>query len=207
MNWLTANNTKLKKSGILAFGIPAFKSAQGHVTCPNAWGCKEGCYAKHGTFRWPAVAKAYERRYRFTKDPKFVDTLVAEIKRRRPKYVRIHDSGDFYDHLYLDKWMLIARSCPQTRFYAYTKMVSMMKLYNGKQGFPPNFTVIFSEGGLEDGQITKLDRHARIFPDAESLEAAGYADCHLDDLKALGPNRKVGLIYHGAKVRQFTTHH
>lgn len=205
MNWLTANNTKLKKSGILAFGIPAFKSAQGHRICPNAWDCIKGCYAKHGTFKWPAVAKAYERRYRFTKHKDFVKTLVAEIQRRKPKYVRIHDSGDFYDHIYLGKWMMIIKSCPQTTFYAYTKMVCMLKYYNGTEGFPANFKVIFSEGGKEDGQITGLDRQARIFPDLKSLQAAGYEDCHLDDLKALGGNIKVGLIYHGAKARAFKT--
>jgi hypothetical protein len=83
-------------------------------------------------------------------------------------------------------------------------MVELLKLKSGIH--PKNFTVIYSEGGKQDGLINPdYDRHARIFPDLKSLKAAGYADTHLIDLPAMGKNPKIGLIYHGAKTKTFTT--
>ena len=202
MNYLTANNTKLKKSGILGFGIPAYKSDSGFTTCPMAKNCIQGCYANQGAFIWPAVRAAYERRLQLTRDPNFASILTLEIRRRQPKYIRIHDSGDFYSPVYLHKWLTIIQACPATVFYTYTKMVQLLK----GVVHPSNFTVIYSEGGKQDHLIhPDVDRHARIFPDLKSLRAAGYADTHLIDLPAIGPNPKIGLIYHGAKGKHFTT--
>jgi len=203
MNYLTANNTKLKKSGILGFGIPAYKSESGFTTCPMAQDCITGCYANQGTFIWPRVKAAYERRLQLTKDPNFVQILISEIGRRKPKYIRIHDSGDMYSPAYLNKWLEIINACPKTLFYTYTKMVRLLKSVSP---LPRNFIVIYSEGGKEDQYIHRAsDRHARIFPDLKSLQAAGYQDTHEIDLNALGPNRKIGLVYHGAKKKHFTT--
>jgi len=202
VNYLTANNTKLKKSGIMAFGIPAYKSDSGFTTCPMAKDCIKGCYANQGAFIWPVVRAAYERRLALTKDPQFVTIMIAEITRRKPKYIRIHDSGDFYSPAYLNHWLTIIEACPTTLFYTYTKMVAMLKSITR----PTNLTIIYSEGGKQDHLINPAsDRHARIFPDLKSLKAAGYADTHLIDLPAMGPNPKIGLIYHGAKTKHFTT--
>jgi hypothetical protein len=48
-------------------------------------------------------------------------------------------------------------------------------------------------------------RHSRVFKDLQSLNEAGYADASKDDSVALGPNPRIGLIYHGAKSKEWTT--
>ena len=57
--------------------------------------------------------------------------------------------------------------------------------------------MIFSEGSKVDFMIDeKTHRHAKIFNNKEELLASGYIDASGDDLKALTPNKKVGLIFH-----------
>ena len=47
--------------------------------------------------------------------------MIAEVHRRWAGCVRIHVSGDFNSAEYVRKWVAIARACPTTRFYAYTR--------------------------------------------------------------------------------------
>jgi len=51
----------------------------------------------------------------------FVVRIAAEVHRRGVHTLRIHVSGDFYDADYVDSWAAIARRCPRTTFYAYTR--------------------------------------------------------------------------------------
>jgi hypothetical protein len=51
----------------------------------------------------------------------FVARITAEVHRRGVPTVRIHVSGDFYDADYVRRWAAIARRCPRTIFYAYTR--------------------------------------------------------------------------------------
>jgi len=118
-----------------------------------------------------------------------------EIQKKKAKYIRIHDSGDFYSIKYLRKWLLIAQYNKEVIFYAYTKSIKFFKDYN--INLPDNFKVIFSEGSKTDNLINTLkDRHARIFKDVTTLLSAGYIDASNNDLKAITSNKKVGLVYH-----------
>lgn len=60
---------------------------------------------------------------------------------------------------------------------------------------PENFLWVFSLGGKEDHLLDlEADRHADVFPDAASIEAAGYADQSANDLLCvLHPNHRVGI--------------
>lgn len=207
LNYL-AQNAKMKRSSapIFNFGIPAYRSASGFVTCPMAGTCAAGCYAKQGSFVWPVVKAAYERRLALTKTDEFADVISAEIQRRKIRFVRIHDSGDFYSRDYFTKWLDVIRRNPSVQFYAYTKMVRMVKDYRACAFLPDNFTVIFSEGGKQDALIdTAKDRHSRVFPSLETLQASGYADTHHNDAVAFGENPRIGLVYHGAKSKAWQT--
>lgn len=191
-------------SGIKTFnwGIPAFRSASGFVTCPFAGQCATGCYAQQATYIWTPVKAAYERRLALAKSDSFVETIDAEIKRRKVKRLRVHDSGDFFSPAYRDAWLEIMQRNPYTVFYAYTKSIP---LFQGV-AIPSNFTLIYSEGGKLDHLIDHTTtRHSRVFPDAAALQAAGYADASQDDSQATGPNHRVGLIYHGYSSRAWTT--
>lgn len=206
-NWLTQNSKMKKSSGVKTFnwGIPAYQSASGMKTCPNAAACATGCYATAGAYKFSNVAAVFERRLKLAQSPNFARIISEEIRRRKVQRVRIHDSGDFFSLEYAKKWLTIMRVNPGVEFYAYTKMVSMFKALEDDGLLPGNFKVIYSYGGTEDKLIQReTDRHSRVFADAQSLLAAGYVDATNDDYLATGSNPKIGLVYHGTKKLENT---
>ncbi len=205
-NYLSANNSKLKRAGIYAWGIPAYQASNGFRTCPGASACIAGCYAKQGFFVMPVVRQAQEDRLALSKKGwTFIDTIDDEIKRRKVSKLRVHDSGDFYSQRYLDAWLEIMRRNPRTKFYAYTKMIPLFDLLKFKGRMPDNFKVIYSFGGKFDSYIDKAKHaHAEVFDSALALKRARYSDASHDDTVAMRA-RKVGLIYHGANSRRWVT--
>ena len=187
----------MKKSGdrVFNFTLPALE------TCPNAGACARGCYAMQGAYRWSNVYAKHKANYNATMNDDFIGHIVHEVRAKRVNRVRIHDSGDFYSLDYARKWTAIAVACPDIEFYAYTKMVSMFKR---SVSLPDNMTIIYSYGGKQDVMIdVNKDRHSQVFANKEDLEAAGYIDASKDDSLALTNNKKVGLVYHGAKSKQW----
>jgi hypothetical protein len=201
MNLLT-QNSKLKKTSkklglrVFNFGIPAYKSASGKLTCPMADTCVKFCYAKKGAYIWSNVQPAFEKRYQLSKTDDFVNKMYDEIVKKKPDYVRVHDSGDYYSKKYLNKWIEIANLFPEVRFYSYTNMVELM-LYTS---LPDNFDVIFSDSGKQKHLINeRKHRHTKIFHSTSDLLSADYVDASAVDLMAtkwFSKNHKVGLVFH-----------
>jgi len=201
MNLLT-QNSKIKKTSkhfgvkLMNFGIPAYKSASGKLTCPMADACVKFCYAKKGAYIWSNVQPAFEARYQLSKTDKFVDAVNDEIRRKKPDYVRVHDSGDYYSKAYLNKWIAVAIHNPSVRFYSYTNMIDMIK----KTDLPENYDIIFSDSGKQKNLIDETnDRHTKIFASSRDLNNAGYVDSSDYDLNATkwySKSKKVGLIFH-----------
>ena len=212
---LLTQNGKMKKSsqnGItnVNWTIPAFQSATGLRTCPNAGLCATGCYARQGAYMFGNVKRAHEEKLALTQTEAFVPEMIAEVERwmhkRGVKHlkVRIHDAGDFYSKEYASKWFEIMRhfeTDKRVSFYAYSKQVAMFQDYARLTFLPSNFTLIFSFGGKQDALIdVNRDRHARVFETVEALEAAGYQNGTDDDMvAAIGVSNKIGLVYHGTK--------
>jgi hypothetical protein len=216
MSKLLTQNAKIRKTGkkhgisLYNFGIPAFRSETGLITCPAAGTCKVGCYAQQGAYTFGNVKPVFEWRLKVTQSDEFVSLMQAELddakrrasKRRQRVVIRIHDSGDFYSVPYLKRWLAIMDENTDVEFYAYTKQVRLFK----RLETPANFRLIFSEGGLFDSEIDLNRHHSRVFRTHEELHAAGYADASEDDLVAgLGANPRIGLVYHGAASKEFTT--
>ena len=201
---LLTQNTKLKKASVLNnvrvvnFGIPAYKSITGKVTCPFAGDCVKYCYARKGSFRWPNTVNAYEKRLSIAKSANFESLMNSAIMLQNPHYVRVHDSGDYFSKKYLERWFSIMRANPNTRFYSYTNSVLLIKQYN--TDIPSNFDVIFSTDGKQSSYVDRsTDRHAVIFKTIEELELAGYVSASENDLLAtrwFNKSIKVGLIKH-----------
>jgi len=201
MQLLTMNSKLRKTSKLLGvkvfnFGIPAYKSASGKLTCPFADECIKFCYAQKGAYIWSNVKPAFEKRYELTQTTEFVGKMSAELLKKRPDYVRIHDSGDYYSKVYLQKWIDIANLFPEIKFYSYTNSVAMLK----EVTLPSNFDVIFSDSGKQKNLIDVInDRHTKIFSSKSDLEAADYVNASEIDLYAtkwFNVNNKVGLIFH-----------
>ncbi|MDA9245716.1 hypothetical protein N9P20_00980 [Polaribacter sp.] len=201
MNLLT-QNSKLKQTSkslgvrVFNFGIPAYKSASGKITCPFAGDCVKFCYAKKGAYIWSNVKPAFERRYELSKTDEFIGAMYNEITKKRPDYVRVHDSGDYYSKAYLNKWIDIALLFPEVKFYSYTNSVKMLK----EADLPDNFDVIFSDSGKQSHLINAIhDRHTKIFKSESDLIAANYSNASKIDLHAtkwFTNNNKVGLVMH-----------
>jgi hypothetical protein len=138
-----------------------------------------------------------EKRYQITKQSDFVNIMSVEIAKKKPDYVRVHDSGDYYSTAYLMKWLEIAAIHPQIKFYSYTNCVEMLK----NVVLPDNYDIIYSDSGKQKAMIDQtVDRHTRIFHSHTELIACGYVDASKIDLYATKwfsqDNNNIGLIIH-----------
>ena len=196
-------NEKMKKTTkanpgtkFINFNLPALK------TCPQRGACEEFCYANQGRYVFSNVKETLDWRYEATKKEDFVEKICSALKHEAHNkdlqlYVRLHDSGDFYDEKYLDKWVQIMRKNPSIQFYAYTKCISMFKQYNYEHTFPDNFTYIFSHGGKEDHLINPFEKQAKIFGPNDKMEDP-WVDATDNDMIAIVETH-IGLPYHGTK--------
>jgi len=198
INSKISSTSKTLNVRIVNFGITAYKSESGRITCPFADLCVKYCYARKGTYRFKNTRAAYEARYQATLKDDFVDLMSANLMVQNPHYVRIHDSGDFYSKKYLMKWVDIINKFPNIRFYAYTNSVSLMK--QNSDILPVNLDIIFSTDGKERHLIDRdKDRHAVIFDSSNDMERHGYINASKIDLYAtrwFNNDHRVGLIKH-----------
>lgn len=182
------NNSKLKKDRILSFGLPSI------ITCPKADRCKSLCYAMQGCYTFKVVKQARQDNFTESLKDTFISQVNSYLKTTTYKYVRVHDSGDFYSQEYLNKWKVIAINNPNITFYAYTK-----SLHLDFTDMPVNFIIIQSIGGKLDSLIDYNKPVARIFKSQADLIKADYIDCTTSDLIAISGIIKIGLVYHGTK--------
>ena len=199
---LLTQNGKMKKTSkemgvrLYNFGITAYKSASGKLTCPFADKCVKYCYAQKGAYSWGNVKPAFEKRYELTKTEEFVDLISDEIRRKKVDFLRVHDSGDYYSRKYRDKWFTIMNRFPHVKFYSYT---NSLPLFRGVK-LPDNFCTIYSDGGKLADTIDKFkERHSIVFKSLDDMLAEGYTNASDNDLMAtkwFNKRNKVGLKFH-----------
>lgn len=192
----TGGNAKLVTDSIAYFSLPA------GLTCPGADTCNSQafCYAQNGNYIRMNVIKKQLNNFFASQKDSFVYLMVDRISNlsAKVKFIRIHDSGDFYSKAYIAKWAQIIEDCSMfdVKFYAYTKSytsLDLSALWNLE-----NMNLIQSEGSKDDSLIDYSKPHARIFPSLEELEAAGYHDSSRSDYPAALGEVKIGLVIHGA---------
>lgn len=198
---LLRQNRRLRALRIYNWTLPALAAqlpdGRNVKVCRSAGVCAQACYARNGTFLWPVVKARHTENLRLVLDEpqQWQEQMLAELAAPRMDgaWVRVHDSGDFFSLDYLVQWLEIMRARPRTRFYAYTKEVRLFR--EVVEPDPPgNFWWVYSFGGLQDADLDiDRDRVADVFPDEESIEAAGWSSQAGSDLLAvLGP-RQVGI--------------
>ncbi|HVQ91259.1 MAG TPA: hypothetical protein VMU51_09485 [Mycobacteriales bacterium] len=193
---LLTQNRELKPLGIWNWTLPAWAGrlpdGRTYNTCPCAGVCRQVCYARHGTYTWPVVKARHQANLAFVLDdlPSWQTALTAELARPRftGRWVRIHDSGDFFSDPYLTAWLQVMAARPQVRFYAYTKEVDRFRRLV-EPAPPANFRWVYSYGGTQDTTLDPAtDRVADVFPDQAAIAAAGWHSQDASDLLAvLGP--------------------
>ena len=173
VNILTqTGNSKLAAAGIMMFNIPATMQICGRV-------CK-GCYAIREQKRYPMTLIAREGRYAASQDDDFAARIIHEIRyaKERPKYYRVHASGEFYSQEYIDKWVTIAKAFPDVTFYAYTKRKKDFDM--DALAALENFILIDSlshDGKLNYGPLDKAPAGAFICPEQKGAGIRCGIDC------------------------------
>jgi len=127
-------NTKLSRA-VGIFNLPTWITCVGKTIL-----CTKICFARRPELFRPAVLPYRQRNLEESQDPGFVDKATREIKDRKIKYVRWHESGDVYSQEYLNKIYEICKACPDTRFWMYTKSHCVFD-WSGK---PANLAIYLS---------------------------------------------------------------
>ena len=195
---LSHGNKKLKNNkrvNFLVWNLPAV------ITCPDATkACILNCYARKAERAYPSCKPARVSRFEISRQEDFTDrmifTILTELARpvnkNRVTVFRIHESGDFYNREYAEKWLDIMRFFENDKrivFVAYTKSV---KFFDGVE-LPNNFALLASV--WHDTSADNLEiiarNNFRIYTayDGEELETAlqsGFSFCPCKDCGTCG---------------------
>ena len=177
---------------VVTFGLPPI------VTCPGAGWCKLICYAGAGRLAMPQAQACQKKRFALSKRDNFVNLALADLGRfRKLDAIRLHDSGDIYNSVYLGKWWKIAQARPDVTFFGYTKMIPMIK--NLREKLPSNLRLIFSMGGKWDNLIdVNRDNHSKVFRPGTDLGKYKISPDNLPLSFHENHNREA-FYYHGSK--------
>ena len=127
------------------------------------------CFAASEELRYPNVYKS--RRYNYElinsyvvkKDINGLTNLLndsLQAKKKNIKKFRIHESGDFYNEIYLEAWLNVARLNKDIKFYCYSKSLNFfMKVF-----LPNNFYMTASYGSKYDYLINQgyFKRYSKV---------------------------------------------
>ena len=90
---ITDSFTRTSKMPGLSYSLPAWECKTGSKLRKIPGSVCASCYALKGNYtRYKAIKDAQYRRLEAMKDPRWVDAMVAVIKRQ--KWFRWHDAGD-----------------------------------------------------------------------------------------------------------------
>lgn len=193
---LSDGNKKLKsndQTSFLIWNLPA------RITCPYATiECSRFCYAGKAETAYPDVLPARLAHLEMSRQDNFVERMIFTIDTElmRPKnktrkiVFRIHESGDFYNKAYVDKWVEIMRHYRNNKkivFVAYTKS---LKFFEGED-LPKNFFLLASV--WIDTKKENLDIIAKenyriytAFSHEDMKTAKGYSVCRCEDCATCG---------------------
>lgn len=112
-----ATNSKLGPM-IHGWSLPAGRE----FSCPGeSHLCRVRCYAKAGFFWMPNVKRCHINNFAFSRTDEFADWMLANIRHKFIRAMRVHVSGDFYDLTYVEKWQRIVTAAKNATFFAYTR--------------------------------------------------------------------------------------
>lgn len=197
---LTRGNKKIDRS-VGIFSLPAV------VTCPNCKDCKASCYALAEENRWSNVYARRADNYALSQTSAFTMLMIDEIKRKGFKIIRIHESGDFYDLIYIAKWIKIAKSLPNVKFYGYSKCFERFPNDLGVFNSLLNVNIINSVtpyGGKNYGSqeyVHDLRQEGYTLCPLQTIDPAEGKKC-MRDCQLCLTAKKVCFIAHGPRKRK-----
>ena len=178
--WQYISEPNHKLGNVPTFDIPAASKY-----CPGATkACKNVCYARQIALTYPKAGLKYRRNYRFAHSREFIPYMIRNV--RQYETFRIHgNSGDFFSADYVNNWVVIARNCPKTRFYFYTRSWRLPVIWRALKAFAalPNVTMNLS-----------LDAETGI-PIEEGSENFKWCYLSIDDKDVMPGLRKSDLVF------------
>jgi len=219
---MSKGNKKLPKTTLIY-------SHSAGLTCPGANSCKAfvtikgdkkvlnrgneslfTCFAASEELRYPNVYKA--RKYNFDlinsyvlkNDLKGLTNLInhsIQSNRRNITKVRIHESGDFYNRLYLEAWKNVAELNKDLIFYCYSKS---LLFFPTNRSIPRNLYVTASYGSKYDFLIDRgyFKRFSKVVFSEEEATKLGLS-IDKDDSHCYEDKGKNGfaLLLHGMQEK------
>ena len=211
-------NKKLSKDTLI-ISLPA------GITCPGANSCKAfvtlkndkrilnrgnqslfTCFAASEELRYPNVFKS--RKYNFDlinsyvikKDLNGLTDLInksIQSNRKNITKVRIHESGDFFNIIYLKAWLNVAKLNKDLKFYCYSKSLNFFL----EVLLPNNFYMVASYGSkfdylIDQGYFPKYSKV--VFSEDEAIRLGLKID--KDDSLCFG-NKPFALLLHGMQEK------
>lgn len=155
MNIAIQGNSKMGKD-VYIFNLPAKQTCTPTSWCLEGKNGKPACYALRNNFLLPSVLKSTSERYEMSKSDNFIEEMINFIKKKKVKYFRIHSSGDFYSEDYIDKWIEIAKNCPETKFRSSTHRRDLIQKVEELNSLP-NVIVRESLDDEKNEQTTELN--------------------------------------------------
>jgi hypothetical protein len=198
-------NRKLRNTDKVRFmiwNLPAVK------TCPYRTAmCEKSCYARKAERVYPQVLPSREKNYTDSLQADFVDRMIYTIEKElntkkckdKLTVFRIHESGDFYNIAYTEKWIEIAQHFENDQrivFLAYTKSIwYFINLGYGYPGFPSNLVVrssLWADTTAKNVTLTVnyefpiYTALSRIDMDTEKENGHRFTECRCDDCANCG---------------------
>ena len=211
-------NKKLSKDTLI-LSLPA------GLTCPGSNNCKAWvtlkddkrvlnrgdetiftCFAASEELRYPNVFKSRKYNYDLINgyvlknDLKGLTDLInrsIQSNRKNITKVRIHESGDFFNIIYLKAWLNVARLNKDLKFYCYSKSLNFFL----EVLLPNNFYMVASYGGrydylIDQGYFSKYSKV--VFSEEEAIRLGLKID--KDDSLCFG-NKAFALLLHGMQEK------
>jgi len=149
---ITGSMTRTSKMPGLSYSLPAWECKTGAKLRKIKNSVCAGCYALKGKYtRYPAIKAAQYVRLKAITDPRWVDSMVAQIKRQ--KFFRWHDAGDIQSMDHLNKIFEVCKLTPETRHWMPTREAQFLNQIK-PEAVPKNLIIRMSSHMIDQKPVT-----------------------------------------------------
>lgn len=158
------------------------------------------CFSASQEALFPNVRKSrwenFEKVLSAIKNNSLVELILNSIP-KKATVIRVHVAGDFFNQIYFNAWMEVAKKRSDIIFYAYTKSIGYW--VNQLNNIPSNFKLNASYGGKQDSLIEQYNlKSVKV---VYSVEQAGDMIIDHDDTSAFMQDQSFCLLLHGVQPK------
>ena len=215
---MSKGNAKLSKDTLI-------QSISAGITCPGSNACKAWvtlkdnkrvlnrgneslftCFAASEELRYPNFFKSRKYNYDLINsyvlknDLKGLTDLInrsIQANKKNITKVRIHESGDFFNIIYLKAWLNVAKLNKDIKFYCYSKSLDFFL----EVLLPNNFFMVASYGSSFDYLIDQgyFPKYSKVVFSKDEAKKVNL-DIDKDDSLCFG-NKAFALLLHGMQEK------